>query len=153
MSPITLNSSLSYESIQLTPISVGETHGEFELSINGQHWDGDHEHAIRLASESIFLSCNRLRELASKLHAWLESNDCGRFPFTGESSLADDNANAELNLIFAARPDTISSEDRPVVTLIYRIGRLVGEFSFVTDQSCLRFFADEINRTVATTVV
>ena len=147
---MTLNSNLSYESIQLTPVSVGETHGEFELSINGQHWDGDHEHAIRLTSESIFLSCDRLRELASQLQAWLESDDCGRLPFTGESPLADDNANAELNLIFAARPDTILPVDKPVVTVTYRIGRLVGEFSFVTDQSCLRLFADEINRTVAT---
>ena len=69
-----------------------------------------------------------------------------RLPFTGEFPLADDTANAELNLIFAARFDTISLDDKPVVTTTYRIGRLIGGFSFVTDQSCLNLFANEIGR-------
>lgn len=150
IAPISLNSSLSCESIQLFPISVGETHGEFELNINGQHWDGDHEHAIRITAESIFLSCDRLRELVNRIHGWLNSDDCGRLPFIGEFPLTNETANAELNLIFAARSDTISSEDKPVVTANYRIGRMTGEFSFVTDQSCLKLFADEVNRAFTT---
>jgi len=148
MAFISLNSNLSGESIQLTPISVGKSHGEFELSINGQHWDGDHEHSIRLTSESILLSCDRLRELVTRLHDWLNAIDGGRLPFTGEFALTDDAAHVELVLVFADRPDTISSDDKPVVTAHFRIGRLIGESSFVTDQSCLSLFADEIGRTL-----
>lgn len=148
MVPITLNSNLSYESIQLIPVSMGDCNGEFELRINGQHWDGDHEHAVRLTSESILLSCGRLRLLVDNIHIWLELDSS--LAFAGEYPLAVDTANAELTLIFADRSDTISSDDKPVVTATYRIGRLVGEFSFVTDQSCLKLFADETKRLIST---
>ena len=149
MDTISLNSNLSYESIQLTPISIGDVYGEFELNLQGQHWDGDHEHAIRLTSESIFLSCDRLRALVERIHAWLESDDAGRISFAGDFPLASNTSTAEFGLTFADRPDTISSDDKPVVTATYRIGRLAGEFSFVTDQSCLANFARDIKRAFA----
>ena len=73
MVPISLNSNLSYESLQLIPVSVGNSNIDFQLRINGQHWDGDHEHAIRLSSESIVVSCDRLRLLVDNVQTWLES--------------------------------------------------------------------------------
>lgn len=149
MDTISLNSNLSCESIQLTPIWVGDVRGEFEFCVNGQHWDGDHEHAIRLTSESIFLSCDRLRTFVDRINTWLESGDAGLLSFVGEFPLEDDTANMELSLTFKDRPDIISSDDKPVVTVTYRIGRLAGEFSFVTDQSCLANFARDTNRLLA----
>ncbi len=148
MIPISLNSSLSYESVQLIPVSVGSSNGEFELRINGQHWDGDHEHTIRLISESMLLSCDRLRLLVDNIQTWLESNSS--LAFAGKYPLAVDTANVELDLIFADRTDTISSDEKPVLTATYRIGRLFGEFSFVTDQTCLKLFADDTNRLFST---
>ena len=148
MDTISLNSNLSCESIKLSSISKTETWREFELYISAKHWDGDHEHAVSVTSESIFLSCELLTNLAQAIQTWLTSNDSLRLPFAGKFPLAHASANAEFTLIFEDRSDIISSDDKTVVTSAYRIGRLAGEFSFTTDQSCLRLFATDITRTL-----
>ena len=146
---ISLNSNLSNESIQLTPISIGDNYGEFELCFKGQDWESEHDHSIRLTSDLIILSCDTIRSLVQSIEKWLQHGDPDRYPFNGEFTLAADTSDAQFNLIFAERPDTISPAEKSVVTAKFRFGRLSGEFSFVSDQSCLRLFASALNKTLA----
>ena len=49
-----------------------------------------------------------------------------------------------VHVRFGPRPDTISDLN-PVVTIAFSAGALQGEFHFVTDQSCLALFAQELS--------
>ena len=150
MNPISLNANLSSESIHLLPLFSDEEVGEFELKLRGQHWDGDHQHEIFLESQSILLSKQNLRVLAVDLKNWLNSEEMKDNAFAGDYSLAHETAFAEFKLIFADRDDTIAADEKPVVTTIYEIGCFAGEFSFVTDQSCLTALVRDIERYLAT---
>ncbi len=48
-----------------------------------------------------------------------------------------------LTLRFGARQDTVD-ERKPTVSVFAAAGSLVAEWHFVTDQSCLRLFAQEL---------
>jgi len=93
------------------------------------------------------LSAARLRELKDRIEAWLGSTQVGTVAFSGEYSLAADGY-SRLDLIFGPRKDVITSNDKPVVTVGFHIGRVSGEFCFVTDQSCLKLFADDVIRAI-----
>ena len=69
-----------------------------------------------------------------------------------ESLVAEDlNADFQLarlpgqsvRIRFGPRPDTISDLN-PVVSITFSAGAMHGEFDFVTDQSCLTLFAQEL---------
>jgi hypothetical protein len=49
-----------------------------------------------------------------------------------------------VNVRFGARSDTIQSLN-PVVSINFSAGTLHGQFHFVTDQSCLSIFAEELS--------
>jgi hypothetical protein len=49
-----------------------------------------------------------------------------------------------VSVRFGSRPDTISHLN-PVVTVTFSAGALHGEFHFVTDQSCLTLFAQDLS--------
>jgi hypothetical protein len=49
----------------------------------------------------------------------------------------------QVRVRFGPRPDTISDLN-PVVSITFSAGALQGEFHFVTDQSCLTLFAQEL---------
>ena len=149
MNPIELNSNLSDESIKLTPISIGASTSEFELRVEANHWDGDHENSVKLLSESIGLSHEQLETVANKVKNWVHTGQAAGQPFSGEFELADDNANASLQLVFGDDEDIISADDKPVVTVTFVASRFSVQFKFVTDQSCLGIFAQQVLDTLA----
>lgn len=79
---------------------------------------------------------------------WIQSPNVGINTFAGDYSLAADGYST-FDLIFCDRPDTISSVGKLVVTIRFHIGRINGEFSFVTDQSCLRLLANDLNMAIS----
>ena len=113
------------------------------MRINARIWDGDHEQSATFSADNLVLSTARLRELKDRIEAWLGSTQVGNVAFSGEYSLAADGY-SRLDLIFGPRKDVIASHDKPVVTVGFNVGRVSGEFFFVTDQSCLRLFADDV---------
>jgi hypothetical protein len=46
---------------------------------------------------------------------------------------------------FGSRRDTIADDSHPVVSVLYSAGAMQGEFHFVTDQSCLSLFCQELS--------
>lgn len=113
------------------------------MKINARIWDGDHEQTAAFVVDNLVLSGARLRQLKNDIDDWLGSMHVGTVAFSGEYALAADGYST-LDLIFRHREDIITSNDKPVVTIKFRVGRVVGEFCFVTDQSCLRLFADDL---------
>ncbi|MCP4192559.1 MAG: hypothetical protein GY880_18335 [Planctomycetaceae bacterium] len=144
MDPITLQSNLSCESLVLVPHGTGFNGiGEYELTLSGQHWDGDHEHDIKMHVDSIILSHHKLDELESAIQAWLQTDQVGVSAFAGTFDLTS-HFNSSLRFVFAEREDIISGDDKPVLTVEYSFSRMSGAFCFVTDQSCLALFASGI---------
>lgn len=113
------------------------------VSIRARIWDGDDNQFARLSADKIILSGAGLRQLKDDIENWLESSRVGTDAFSGEYALAA-NGYSMLDLIFRHRKDIIASHDKPVVTIRFRVGRAEGEFCFVSDQSCLRLFTDDL---------
>ena len=53
-----------------------------------------------------------------------------------------------IHIRFGPRSDTVSNLN-PVVSITFSAGTLRGEFHFVTDQSCLGLFAQELSIALA----
>jgi hypothetical protein len=49
----------------------------------------------------------------------------------------------QIELRFGPRPDVVTTPN-PVVSVLFSAGSLKGEFHFITDQSCLNLFAQEL---------
>lgn len=118
------------------------------IKINARIWDGDADQTATFSADKLVLSGARLRQLKHEIEDWLGSPHVSTVAFSGEYSLAAD-AYSMLDLISRHRKDIIASKDRPVVTIRLKVGRVVGEFSFVTDQSCLRLFVDDLGTAIA----
>lgn len=101
-----------------------------------------------IAADGLVLSASRMEQLVDDLTKWLDSPEAGIQSFSGAYPLARDGY-SKLDLTFHDRADTISSDDKPVVTVLFALGRIRGEFSFVTDQSCLGLFAREARNVIA----
>lgn len=124
----------------------GEAGVEAVLRLDGQHFDGDHERELRLVVEGFCLRAKALSVLHREVREWL-SLPLGQLavsPLRGTHVLCL-NPHQRLDLVFGERHDTIA-ERHPVVTIAYRAGKLEGEYHFVTDQSCLRLFAESLGR-------
>lgn len=138
---------MSAESLELHTVMNQSELVDCALRINARIWDGDHEQSATFSLENLVLSAARLRELKDRIETWLGSPNVGSVAFSGKYSLAADSYST-LDLIFCPRNDVIASDDKPVVTIAFHVGRVRGEFCFVTDQSCLRIFADDVIRAI-----
>ncbi len=118
---------------------------ESSIHLRGLHWDGDHTFPFSTSIAGLWLRAADLTALREHVTRWLRQPvEClmaedlsgdfqlGRLP--GQS----------VHLRFGPRPDTISHLN-PVVSITFSAGSLRGEFHFVTDQSCLSLFAQELS--------
>ena len=144
---ITLNSNMSDESLVLQVGANKSGLVNCAIAINARIWDGNHDQSSSLAVDNLVLSASRLSELKNRIEVWLASNQDGTVAFSGEYPLAADGY-SRLDLNFGTRMDTIAPRDKPVVTVVFKIGSINGEFCFVTDQSCLRLFASDVVREI-----
>jgi hypothetical protein len=118
---------------------------ESSIHLRGRHWDGDHTFPFSTSIDGLWLRAAHLTALREHVTRWL------RQPLEGlvAGDLSADFQLARLpgqsvHVRFGPRPDTISNLN-PVVSITFSAGALQGEFHFVTDQSCLRLFAQELS--------
>jgi hypothetical protein len=114
------------------------------LKLEGVHFDGDHDHTLDVTIEGLALAVHSLGSLSRELEAWLSLplEQLESSKLASEHSLAL-GTGQRLDMIFGDREDTIS-ERHPVLTIGFGAGRLRGQHHFVTDQSCIRLFNDEL---------
>ena len=116
------------------------------VQLHGCHWNGDHTFAVSI--EGLWLRAAELTPLRDHISQWLQQ------PL---DHLVAEDLSAEFQLTrlpgqsvhlrFGPRADTISDR-KPVVSIAYSAGALHGEFHFVTDQSCLAAFVEELSAAV-----
>lgn len=138
---------MSGESLELQVGSFRDGLVDCAVKLYARIWDGDHEQSASLSVENIVLSASRLGELRNRIETWLASKQVGTVALSGEYQLTADGY-SRFDLIFGMRDDIIASSDKPVVTIGFKIGRINGEFCFVTDQSCLKLFAEDVARAI-----
>jgi hypothetical protein len=118
---------------------------ECSIHLHGRHWDGDHSFPFSASIEGIWLRSADLAALRDHIAHWTSRSL--------EQLVAEDlSGNFELarlpgqsvHLRFGSRPDTISDLN-PVVSITISAGAIRGEFHFITDQSCLSLFAQELS--------
>jgi hypothetical protein len=122
---------------------------ESSITLRGEHWDGDHTFPFSTSIEGLWLRAADIVALRDHIARWI------RQPL--ERLIADD-LSAEFQLarlpgqsirVRFGRRDDIISERHPVFTVCFSAGALQGEFHFVTDQSCLALFAEELSTELA----
>jgi hypothetical protein len=115
------------------------------ITLRGRHWDGDHTFPFSTSIEGLWLRAADIVALRDHIVRWI------RQPL--DRLIAED-LSAEFQLArlpgqsirvrFGPRDDTISDR-HPVLSISFSAGALQGEFHFVTDQSCLAVFAEELS--------
>jgi len=111
-------------------------------------WSSDRDLESAGLTAELWLSISSLAELCAAIEAWLETNVTNASLLDGTHHLAA-SEDFVFDLTFGKRCDLISSPEKPVITLQYKLGKLCGEFSFATDQSCLGCFATELRQLMA----
>jgi hypothetical protein len=118
---------------------------EGRIILRGQHWDGDHTFPFSTSIEGFWLRSADIVALRDHIARWsrqpidrLRAGD-----LSSEFQLAR-LPGQSVCVRFGARDDTVS-ERHPVFTVSFSAGALRGEFHFVTDQSCLTLFAQELS--------
>ena len=135
-----LNSNREGECFTLERCSASDTVVVVNLVINAPFWDGDHENDCSITAEMMPLSRSSLVTLRETVASWLRTDVTDAQLLNGAHQLAADE-HFVLDVVFGSRDDTIAPPEKPTVTLRYRIGKLSGQFSFVTDQSCIMNFS------------
>ena len=118
---------------------------ESSVTLRGEHWDGDHTFPFSSSIEGLWLRAADIVALRNHIARWI------RLPLE-RLIVADLSAVYELARLpgqslrvrFGRRVDTISDR-HPVFTVFYSAGALQREFHFVTDQSCLALFVEELS--------
>jgi len=117
---------------------------EASITLRGQHWDGDHHYPFSTRIDGLCLRATDLIDFRDHIIRWVRQSI---------DRLKADDLSAEFQLArlpgqsvcvrFGGRPDTIS--ECPVCSVTLSAGALLGDFHFVTDQSCLALFAKELS--------
>ena len=144
MTSITLNSTLSGESIVFEIVDANSQLVECSITLNVRLYSDNQKQFSTIQFQRFKIPITRLQKLRSKLLQWLDSQDAGLVGFKGLFPLVKERT-VRFEIDFNDRPDIISSNDKSTVTARYDFGMARGEFSFVTDQSCLRLFASDLN--------
>ena len=115
------------------------------VRLHGSHWNGDHTFPFSVSLEGLWLCAGELTSLRDHISQWLSQplDHLVAEDLSAEFQLAR-MPGQSVHLRFGPRTDTISDR-KPVVSITYSAGALHGEFHFVTDQSCLAVFAEELS--------
>ena len=118
---------------------------ESSVHIRGHHWDGDHTFPFSTSIEGLWLRAADLTTLRDHISRWLRQplDHLVAEDLTSDFQLAR-LPGQSVHFRFGPRTDTISDRN-PVVSIVYSAGALHGEFHFVTDQSCLAIFVQELS--------
>ena len=118
---------------------------ESSIHLHGEHWDGDHAFPFTTSIEGLWLRAADIKALQEYIIEWL------RLPLESQT-VKDLNAGfllarlPEQNLQIRFEPSPEQTfNPHPLVTIHFGAGALRGEFQFVTDQSCLSLFAQELS--------
>jgi hypothetical protein len=101
-------------------------------------------HELSADVQGVCLSVLALKELHDRLHDWvsLPLNEMGETPLQGSFPLALAPSQT-LTILFGERKDTASTTN-PTVAITLHVGNLRSEYHYITDQSCVRLFADAL---------
>ena len=123
---------------------------ESTIRIEGRLWDGNHTHPIAFSVEGVWLSLDGLQKFRDHIIGWnsLPPNQMGQSLLNGDFELAT-LPGQKVCLSFGPRPDVISGMN-PVVSILVNAGPFLGQYHFVTDQSCLGHFAHELSSAMNT---
>jgi hypothetical protein len=114
------------------------------VSISGEHWDGDHTFPVATSAEGIWLRCADLLAMREHIVRWtgqsLEQLDPAKLTRVFELARLP---GQRVSIRFGPRPDIVPSPN-PTVSVTLSAGSLNVDYHFVTDQSCLRMFAEEL---------
>jgi len=117
---------------------------EANVSIRAEHWDGDHAHPVAISAEGLWLRAGDLSELRGHILAWTSQPLDRLIPEQLDGSFELTRLPGQrFSITFGSRTDTIAHLN-PVVSIILAAGAFRSAFHFVTDQSCLAIFANEI---------
>ena len=118
---------------------------ESNVSISGRHWDGDHTFPLSSSIQGLWLRSEMLKKLYDHITRWtiLPLDRLVADDLDGEFELACLPAQ-QICIRFGSRRDTIADDSHPVVSVLFSAGVMQGEFHFVTDQSCLSLFCQEL---------
>ena len=118
------------------------------VHLYGSHWNGDNTFPFSVSIEGLWLRVAELTALREHIFRWVGQ------PL--DQLVADDLSEdfelarmprQRVRIRFGPRADTISGLN-PIVSITYSAGALHGEFHFVTDQSCLAVFVEELSAAV-----
>jgi hypothetical protein len=129
-----------------TPADYATDSGfESSIFLCGQHWDGEHTFPLRSSIEGLWLRSADILALREHILRWIGQPldrllvedlngdfQLGRLP--GQS----------VRILFGPYGET-KSHLNPTVTIRFSAGVLHGEFYFITDQSCLAIFAQQLS--------
>jgi hypothetical protein len=136
----------------ISPYQVnGDSGFHSSISIDSPHWDGDdYVHPIHLKFEDFWISRERLIQMSERLLEWcgLPLNEMAATPLAARFELCR-GAYPHITLGFGPREDTIDSR-KPVLSVDIKIATIRVETHFVTDQSCLTIFANEVMQALET---
>lgn len=146
--PVTLSSNDGEFSLMLEMAAqLGYAHDsgfQSSVQLRGQHWDGDHTFPFTTSVEGLWLRASDLKALRDHIKRWLQAPLSGLLAadLDGEFRLAR-LPGQRLDIQFGGQADLVS-ESKPVVAIKLTFGAFQIEFRFVTDQSCLAGFTQEL---------
>jgi hypothetical protein len=142
----TLRSNDGHHSVEWEVAGFAETGLIADTTLWGLCWSTDDTPEAYLTAKGVLIDSRLLGEFEDGLRRWVELplDDQVKKPLRVGLKLVSGRGDHQLELRFGPREDLIPSGSNPVVTVIYKFGRLSGEFSFTTDQSCLRNLCEEI---------
>jgi len=108
------------------------------------------DHPVLVGAKRLGLGQRELEDVERQLRTWadLPLSELSKAPLKARFSAGAVFDNSVL-LTFAPRPDVISSHNQ-VASFTLAVGKLRGEFVFVTDQSCIRLLCDGIRTALET---
>ena len=125
------------------------------LTHKGKYWDRERSLRAGFAAEltddynvvlpQVVLSRNKLEELVERLNAWLLEFSSFEIDLSGHSDQS-------ISVFIGQRDDLISRPDRPVFSLTYSTSRMKGQWSFVTDPSCISAMLQDLSEYLASAV-
>ena len=118
---------------------------ESSIHLRGRHWDGDHTFPFSTSISGLWLRVTDLTALRDRITGWLRQPlEC----LVARNLIADFQLarlpGQSVSIRLGPRPDAMSDLN-PVVSIAFSAGALQGGFHFVTDQSCLTIFAQELS--------
>ncbi|HLY11707.1 MAG TPA: hypothetical protein VKW04_20570 [Planctomycetota bacterium] len=115
-----------------------------QILLKGVCWTSDDLPEAVLTARDVRIESEALLGMTASINTWvgLPLEEQKGKPLVERFVLVKGDGHLELR--FGPREDMIASGGNPILTVVYDFGRLRGQFSFQTDQSCLRQFGDEI---------